>query len=381
MACPHKKQRLQVAVERLNRSIRRRLKLHGWINHGGFGHPGPQNKHCDACKRGLGNLEFPVARDAMTQHKDEGREFMGMKIETDVSMPIGQIDISDAKGRRPLITNLADYGRTVNEQRARNLLREMGLAENEGRVKLIADALHIWFGAPAPAHDEAGLAKCKHGDPYCPCQDGDACHYEGENPMPVPERAANEAAQKLRGMLAAGGCMAFTDDYKRQWADRIIKDEMAAFGNQVLNREAARLEATIRLIRTEKECRNPNHSLTNGSACEHEIGPSCMAEAPVSGEAEKLAREIVKICGAQADKFSAIAALLRPRLERAERCAECDKRHAVISNLSMLIRRLIHKHPDNRLREQALDYLRREGLQGSILREALPNAPDTEKKA
>ena len=96
--------------------------------------------------------------------------------------------------------------------------------------------------------------------------------------MPVPERAANEAAQKLRGMLAAGGCMTFTDDYKRQWADRIIKDEMDAFSNQVLNREAVRLEAAAGLIRAEKECRNPNHYLTDGSACEHEIGPSCMAE-------------------------------------------------------------------------------------------------------
>jgi hypothetical protein len=24
---------------------------------------------------------------------------------------------------------------------------------------------------------------CKYGDPYCPCQDGDMCHYEGQNPM------------------------------------------------------------------------------------------------------------------------------------------------------------------------------------------------------
>lgn len=24
---------------------------------------------------------------------------------------------------------------------------------------------------------------CKYGDPSCPCQDGDSCHYEGDNPM------------------------------------------------------------------------------------------------------------------------------------------------------------------------------------------------------
>lgn len=27
---------------------------------------------------------------------------------------------------------------------------------------------------------------CKYGDPFCPCQDGDPCHYEGKNPMPAP---------------------------------------------------------------------------------------------------------------------------------------------------------------------------------------------------
>lgn len=30
---------------------------------------------------------------------------------------------------------------------------------------------------------------CKYGDPLCPCQDGDSCHYEGENPM-TPRRRA-----------------------------------------------------------------------------------------------------------------------------------------------------------------------------------------------
>lgn len=27
---------------------------------------------------------------------------------------------------------------------------------------------------------------CKHGDPYCPCQDWDPCHYEGNHPMQCP---------------------------------------------------------------------------------------------------------------------------------------------------------------------------------------------------
>jgi hypothetical protein len=27
---------------------------------------------------------------------------------------------------------------------------------------------------------------CPFGDPYCPCQDGDPCHYEGEDAMDAP---------------------------------------------------------------------------------------------------------------------------------------------------------------------------------------------------
>jgi hypothetical protein len=27
---------------------------------------------------------------------------------------------------------------------------------------------------------------CKQNDPFCPCQDGDQCHYEGDNPMTPP---------------------------------------------------------------------------------------------------------------------------------------------------------------------------------------------------
>lgn len=30
------------------------------------------------------------------------------------------------------------------------------------------------------------MSVCNYGDPACPCQDGDACHYEGENAMPPP---------------------------------------------------------------------------------------------------------------------------------------------------------------------------------------------------
>jgi hypothetical protein len=31
------------------------------------------------------------------------------------------------------------------------------------------------------------MPPCKYGDPFCPCQDGDLCHYEGPNPMTPPK--------------------------------------------------------------------------------------------------------------------------------------------------------------------------------------------------
>lgn len=48
----------------------------------------------------------------------------------------------------------------------------------------------------------------------------------------------------------------------------------------------------------------------------------------------------------------------------------------IIQNLAMLVRRLCHKHPNVKLVDQALGYLRGEGLQGTVLREA-PTAPES----
>lgn len=31
--------------------------------------------------------------------------------------------------------------------------------------------------------------KCKFGDPTCPCQDGDMCHYKGDGAWPAPARS------------------------------------------------------------------------------------------------------------------------------------------------------------------------------------------------
>ena len=43
--------------------------------------------------------------------------------------------------------------------------------------------------------------RCKYADPCCPCQDGDICHYEGKNPMLVPDEYARPAIHKLRKAL------------------------------------------------------------------------------------------------------------------------------------------------------------------------------------
>lgn len=37
--------------------------------------------------------------------------------------------------------------------------------------------------------------KCKYGDPLCPCQDGDLCHYEGKNPMKRREATIEDLMQ------------------------------------------------------------------------------------------------------------------------------------------------------------------------------------------
>lgn len=36
------------------------------------------------------------------------------------------------------------------------------------------------------AVDATIAAFCPYGDPYCPCQDGDPCHYEGDDAMKTP---------------------------------------------------------------------------------------------------------------------------------------------------------------------------------------------------
>ena len=56
------------------------------------------------------------------------------------------------------------------------------------------EAVKGWSKCRAAEAEVARLTtKCKYGDPMCPCQDGDACHYEGDNPMTPPPIAALKA--------------------------------------------------------------------------------------------------------------------------------------------------------------------------------------------
>lgn len=40
--------------------------------------------------------------------------------------------------------------------------------------------------------------RCKYGDPACPCNDGDQCNYEGENPMVPPDGMVPICDDQLR---------------------------------------------------------------------------------------------------------------------------------------------------------------------------------------
>lgn len=41
---------------------------------------------------------------------------------------------------------------------------------------------------PLGFRQEMTSATCKYGDQSCPCQDGDACHYEGKDAWPPPKK-------------------------------------------------------------------------------------------------------------------------------------------------------------------------------------------------
>ena len=90
--------------------------------------------------------------------------------------------------KKSLTWNLEQYGITTHPDE-----------ENEGKRRWFRggqyigsfDAVEGWtmaaiMAAGGPDWDAAAQKPCLYGDPCCPCQDGDPCHYEGENPMRPP---------------------------------------------------------------------------------------------------------------------------------------------------------------------------------------------------
>ena len=62
-------------------------------------------------------------------------------------------------------------------------------------------------------YEQSAPKQCRGKDPLCPCQDGDMCHYEGENPMQTAEEYEQSTTYtkssvaddcKIEGMITTG---------------------------------------------------------------------------------------------------------------------------------------------------------------------------------
>ena len=51
------------------------------------------------------------------------------------------------------------------------------------------------------------IEPCRYGDPTCPCQDGDMCHYEGPKAWPKPKGSIllTDAPKGIKGVVVAVG--------------------------------------------------------------------------------------------------------------------------------------------------------------------------------
>lgn len=87
-------------------------------------------------------------------------------------------------------------------------------------------------------------APCKYGDPACPCQDGDTCHYEGKDawPKPVPLDRQIAAVRREVGMR------------KRVYPSFIQKGKMSA---EEADRQIEAMEAVQRTLEGLKAQRVP----------------------------------------------------------------------------------------------------------------------------
>lgn len=64
-----------------------------------------------------------------------------------------------------------------------NILTEYGL----DAISFVADFKKASGDYPAQIKQDISAHRCIGKDPLCPCQDGDACHYEGKDAWPVPQ--------------------------------------------------------------------------------------------------------------------------------------------------------------------------------------------------
>jgi hypothetical protein len=67
------------------------------------------------------------------------------------------------------------------------------------------------------------MAACKYGDPLCPCQDGDMCHYEGDNPM-IPPLLDDIYRKILHGENCEDGmCFVPIKNYIESYAQLVLQ--------------------------------------------------------------------------------------------------------------------------------------------------------------
>ena len=106
--------------------------------------------------------------------------------------------------------------------------------------------------------------KCKYGDPMCPCQDGDACHYEGDNPMtppPIKARIAALEAERDAAIASAPTQGALGEALKIVQAERDAMRHLALW------------------MRSQTSCENYHHDKR-----EQHSGSECPVEARIDAE-------------------------------------------------------------------------------------------------
>lgn len=88
---------------------------------------------------------------------------------------------------------------------------------------------------------------------------------------------------------------------------------------------------------------------------------------------EEQVRELLELCRIKTDRGGMLAIVNTGPLIAL--CEDWLEQERTISNLAMLVRRLLRRVPDDvKVKSQAADYLKRKGLQGSILRSEEPHA-------